>query len=84
LLEVADIGAKTMGGAARMFDFKFSEIEFGLAAAHESDAGASLGESNSQAFSNSTPGTSDQRGHLLMGGQKRIVPLNEPSSFDAL
>ena len=84
LFEVADVGAEAMRNAAGVFDFEFGEIEFALAAADESDADASSGESNGQAFSDSTPGASDQRGHLLVRVQKRILPLNGPSFSDAL
>ena len=62
-----------MRAAAGMFDFEFGEIEFGLAAAEESDADAGFGESDGEALADSAPGPSDQRGHVLVGVQKGIL-----------
>src|ERR1039457_985494 len=74
LFEIPNIGAKPMGAAARMFDFEFGEIEFGLTAAEESDAHPGLSEANGEALADSAPGPGDQRGHVLVRFQKGILP----------
>ncbi len=74
LFEIAHVGAKAVCDAARMFDFEFGEVEFALAATKEPDAEAGAGETNRKPLSDSPPGASDQRGHLLVRVQMRILP----------
>jgi hypothetical protein len=74
LLIISDVGPKSMGYSPGMFDFEFGDVEFALAPAKKADSDTGLGETNCEALSDSTPGASDQRGHILRRGQRCILP----------
>ena len=63
-----------MRDSACMFDFELGQVELALTAAEESDAEPGAGESYRQSLPDSSSGPSDQRGHLLVGVQMRILP----------
>jgi hypothetical protein len=63
-----------MRGSAGMFDFEFGDVKLALAAAKEPNAEPGAGESYRQALPDSSSGPSDQRGHVLVRMQMRILP----------
>ena len=56
----AHIGAQTHGVAARLFDFQFCQVEFGLRARQQADLRARRGEPQGQALADAAAGARDQ------------------------
>ena len=74
LLDIPNVGAKAMRHAAGVLDLELGEVEFRLAAAEESDAKPGARETDRQPFPDSPPRAGDQRGHMLVRVQMRILP----------
>ena len=68
LLEIADVGADAQGGSAGVLDFQVAQIQFGLTARDESDAGALGRESNRKSLADATSRAGNQHGHAVKGG----------------
>src|SRR5581483_4424286 len=60
LLAIPDVGAQPQGGASGLLDLQLGQVELGLAAGQEPDAGAGLGETERQPLSDSPAGPGDQ------------------------
>jgi hypothetical protein len=74
LLEIPYICAKAMCGAAGVFNLQFGYVKFALAAADEAYADTGVSKPDCEPFPDSPPGSSDQRGHVLVRVQKFILP----------
>jgi hypothetical protein len=65
LFEIANVGAKSEGVTPGLLDFELGEVKLGLAAGQQRHAGARLGESHSQPFSDAAAGAGDEHALIL-------------------